>query len=147
MWSVCVREEIFDTLSGGVRPDRDKILMRWNVVLVVWHEHVLKKEIITSSGVSDIISDRAAISRRLWKTTSGIFQEIWRGANSGCQSSSGSQSRDSRWTASGCQGWLINLTKLETKQKADSKPVLKIIAKVFQKWFSYIVFPYISRED
>lgn len=73
MWRVCVREEIFDILSGGVRFDRDKILMRWNVVLVVWYEYVLKKEIIILSGVFDIILDRVVIWRGFWKIILGIF--------------------------------------------------------------------------
>lgn len=73
MWSVYVREEIFDILSGGVRFDRDKILMRWNVVLVVWYEYVLKKEIIILSGVFDIILDRVVILRGFWKIILGIF--------------------------------------------------------------------------
>lgn len=73
MWRVYVREEIFDILSGGVRFDRDKILMRWNVVLVVWYEYVLKKEIIILSGVFDIILDRVVILRGFWKIILGIF--------------------------------------------------------------------------
>lgn len=47
--------------------------MRWNVVLVVWYEYVLKKEIIILSGVFDIILDRVVILRGFWKIILGIF--------------------------------------------------------------------------